>query len=48
MLCYRWSACNIPNSDASEHSTTNTFNSGVGKYYIVKKTYGIPDSGTRK
>jgi hypothetical protein len=39
-----WSVCNIPNSSISEYLTTDTFNFGVGKYYVVKKTYGIPDS----
>jgi hypothetical protein len=42
MLCYRWSASNIPNSDVSEYSTTKTFNSGVGKYYMKKK-HDIPN-----
>jgi len=26
--------CNIPSSDASEYSTTDISNSGVGKYYV--------------
>jgi hypothetical protein len=29
--------CNIPNSDASEYSTTDISNSGVGKYYVGMK-----------
>jgi hypothetical protein len=33
-----WFACNIPDSGASEYSTTDTFNSGVGKYYVAIKT----------
>ena len=33
----RWFTCNIPDSDINEYSTTNTSNSNVGKYYIVKK-----------
>jgi hypothetical protein len=41
----RWFTCNILDSDISEYSTTNTSNSSVGKYYIVKKrTYGISGS----
>jgi hypothetical protein len=27
----------IPDSGASEYSTTDTSNSGIGKYYMVKK-----------
>jgi len=30
-----WFTCNIPDSDASEYSTTNNSNSGVGKYYVA-------------
>jgi len=30
-----WFARNIPDSDASEYSTTNTFNSSIGKYYVA-------------
>ena len=30
-------AYNIPDSIASEYSTTDTSNSGVGKYYVVIK-----------
>jgi len=43
--------CNIPNSDASEYSTTDISNSGVGKYYVGMKmnkfelSFFIPDSG---
>jgi hypothetical protein len=40
-----WLACNIPDFSVNEYSTTDTSNSGVGKYYVVKKTYGISDSG---
>jgi len=29
--------CNIPNSGASEYSTTDISNSGVGKYYVGMK-----------
>jgi len=29
-----WFACNIPDSGASEYSTTNISNSSVGKYYV--------------
>jgi len=32
-----WFTCNIPDSDASEYSTTNNSNSGVGKYYVAIK-----------
>jgi len=32
-----WFACNIPDTDTSEYSTTDTFNSGVGKYYVAIK-----------
>ena len=32
----------------SEYSTMDTSNSGVRKYYTVKKIYGIPSSGTNK
>jgi len=32
-----WFICNIPNSDVSEYSTTDTSNSSVGKYYVAKK-----------
>jgi len=32
-----WFAYNIPYFGASEYSTTNTSNSGVGKYYVVIK-----------
>jgi hypothetical protein len=38
-------ACNISDSDVSEYSTTTTSNSGVGKYYIVKKINNIPEFG---
>ena len=37
-------AHNIINSSISEYSTTDIFNSRVGKYYVAKKTYGIPNS----
>ena len=43
--------CNIPNSGASEYSTTDISNSGVGKYYVGMKmnkfelSFFIPDSG---
>jgi len=30
-------AYNIPDYDASEYSTTNISNSGVGKYYVAIK-----------
>ena len=33
----RWFTCNILDSDISEYSTTDTSNSSVDKYYIVKK-----------
>jgi hypothetical protein len=36
MLC--WFAFNIPDSGANEYSTTDTSNSGIGKYYIDIKT----------
>jgi hypothetical protein len=40
-----WFACNVHDSDVSEYSTTNTSNSSISKYYIVKKkTYDFPDS----
>jgi len=29
--------CNIPDSGASEYSTTDNSNSGVGKYYVAIK-----------
>jgi hypothetical protein len=32
-----WFACNIPDSDASEYSTTDTSNSSVDKYYVAIK-----------
>jgi len=32
-----WFTCNIPDSGASEYSTTNNSNSGVGKYYVAIK-----------
>ena len=32
-----WFPCNIPDSGASEYSTTNNSNSGVGKYYVAIK-----------
>ena len=32
-----WSTCNILDSDVSEYSTTDIFNSDVGKYYVEKK-----------
>jgi len=43
--------CNIPNSGASEYSTTDISNSDVGKYYVGMKInkfeslFFIPDSG---
>lgn len=37
VLCYRRSACNIHNSSVSEYSTTDISNSGIDKYYVVKK-----------
>jgi hypothetical protein len=43
--------CNIPNSGASEYSTTDISNSGIGKYYVGMKmnkfelSFFIPDSG---
>jgi hypothetical protein len=37
MLCYRWSAYNIPNFSISEYLTTNTSNFGVNKYYMKKQ-----------
>ena len=37
-----WFACNIPDFDVSVYSTTNTFNAGVGKYYVVKKHMVFP------
>jgi len=44
--------CNIPSSGASEYSTTDISNSGVGKYYVGIKMnkfesliFFIPDSG---
>jgi hypothetical protein len=44
--------CNIPSSGASEYSTTDISNSGVGKYYVGMKMNKfessflfIPDSG---
>ena len=45
-LCYRWSTCNIPYSNASEYSNTNTFNFSVSKYYVTqkKKKQGITAS----
>jgi hypothetical protein len=43
---------NIPDSDASEYSTMDISNSGVGKYYVGIKInkfkssfFFIPDSG---
>jgi hypothetical protein len=44
LFCFLWYANNIPNSDANEYSTLNTFNSGIDKYYIIKE-YGIADFG---
>jgi len=41
-IIYWWSTYNIHDSSASEYLTTNTSDSGIGKYY-VKKMYGIPD-----
>jgi hypothetical protein len=44
--------CNIPSSGASEYSTMDISNSGVGKYYVGMKInkfellfFFIPDSG---
>jgi hypothetical protein len=37
------SARNILNSNINEYSTTDIFNSSVGKYYVAKKTYDIPN-----
>ena len=51
LLIVCWFACNIPDSDVSEYSTTDTSNSGVGKYYVAKnkiKTNSIPDYGVNK
>jgi hypothetical protein len=39
-----WSTYNIPDSGAREYSATDISNSGVGKYYVQKQTYGIPSS----
>ena len=36
-----WFACNVPDSGVSEYSTTDTFNSNISKYYVVKKPYGF-------
>jgi len=36
-LYYRWSTCNIPYSNASEYSNTNTSNFSVSKYYVTQK-----------
>jgi hypothetical protein len=42
-----WFAYNIPDSDVSEYSTTDTSNSGVGKYYLTqKKMNGVADSNS--
>ena len=39
----------IPNFDVNEYSTTDTYNFGVDKYYVVKKkTYVIPDSSVNE
>jgi len=32
-----WFACNIPDSGTSEYSTTDTSNSGAGKYHVAIK-----------
>ena len=32
-----WFAYNIPDSDASKYSTTDTSHSSVGKYYVIIK-----------
>jgi hypothetical protein len=48
VLCYQWSACNIPDSGANEYSTIDTFNSGIDKYYVAKKKNGIPGSRINK
>ena len=42
-----WFAYNIPDSGVSEYSTTDTSNSGVGKYYVTqKKMKGVADSSS--
>jgi hypothetical protein len=51
LLTVCWFACNIPDSDVSEYSTTDTSNSDVGKYYVAKnkiKTNSIPNSVVNK
>jgi len=39
LFCFLWFAYNILDSGASEYSTTNTSNSSIGKYYVIKKWY---------
>jgi hypothetical protein len=34
-----WFACNISDFGVSEYSTTDTFNSNIGKYYIAEKKF---------
>jgi hypothetical protein len=46
---YLWrSAYNIHDSDANDYSVTDIFNSGVDKYYMAKKMYGIPGFDANK
>jgi len=46
--------CNIPDSGASEYSTTDISNSSVGKYYVdmkinkFKSSFFFPDSGVNE
>jgi hypothetical protein len=42
------SAYNIPDSSVNKYSTMDISNSSVGKYYVTKKTHGIPGSYVSK
>jgi len=44
LFYFLWSTYNIPDSNASEYLTIDTFKFDIGKYYIAKKAYSIPDS----
>jgi hypothetical protein len=43
LFYFLWSTYNIPDSTASDYSTTNTSNFRIDKYYVTKKN-GFPDS----
>jgi len=40
--CLTTTSYNIPDSSINEYSTKNTFNSGIGKYYM-KRMSDIPN-----